>query len=111
MKIFYKKVFIIFFLSLVTFVSAVTAGNIKGTVTYHDLVGVDNVVLSLYDSNNNFVATTTTNAVGNYIFTQMPYGIYTLKGDVSAASTGVDMTDAWLIEQYLLGNQGFFLRR
>ncbi|NUM71160.1 MAG: choice-of-anchor A family protein [Ignavibacteriaceae bacterium] len=41
--------------------------------------GIANVTVQLYDCNNNLIATTTTNASGNYLFSNLAAGDYTVK--------------------------------
>lgn len=104
MKIFYVKAFFISCVGILISINSFGTGTIKGTVTYHDLFGMDNIDLYLYDSNENIVDSTITNSVGFYIFNQIPFGDYILRGNVDQLAFGVDLEDAYLIEQYLLGN-------
>ncbi len=79
-------------------------GTISGIVTYHDQFGVADITLYLYDNNENLIDSTITNPVGFYLFNQIPFGDYILRGNTDMLSVGVDLEDAYMIEQYLLGN-------
>jgi LPXTG-site transpeptidase (sortase) family protein len=45
--------------------------------------GIPNVTVNLYDSGGNLVDTTTTDAAGNYLFTALPAGAYTVEVDTT----------------------------
>ncbi|MCD4681241.1 MAG: carboxypeptidase-like regulatory domain-containing protein, partial [Bacteroidales bacterium] len=82
MKNFYVKAFFICCVGILISINSFGTGTIKGTVTYHDLFGMDNIELYLYDFNENIVDSTITNSVGFYIFNQIPFGDYILRGNV-----------------------------
>jgi len=104
MKKIYKKLFLLSIISILFSTSSFATAPISGTVTYHDKFGVENIQLYLYDVNNIIVDSSTTNSQGFYILNQVPsFGEYTLRGNTDQISTGVDLEDAFMIEQYLLG--------
>lgn len=88
-----------------TFTSSISANPpIKGTITYHEELPMSDITIYLYDNNYTFVDSAITNSNGKYIFEDMPYGEYILHVNIDMAPTGVDMDDAYLVEQHLLGN-------
>jgi len=48
---------------------------------------VENATVNLYDSNNNLIATTNTDGMGNYLFQDIPYGDYYVEFDLSTTAT------------------------
>lgn len=97
------KVLILVLFSIFSFSSS-AIGTIRGMITYHDQFGIEDFKLYLYDISDNIVDSTITNSVGYYVFNQVPYGDYILRGTTDLISFGVGMEDAYMIEQYLLGN-------
>jgi len=82
--------------------------------------GISGVVISLYDSTGNLVATTITDANGEYLFDNLPAGDYTLVVDTgtlpsglvqSVAAGGFDWTTSVINlsegEQYLTADIGY----
>ena len=100
-KAFLLSVFGIFF-SFTVYSSA--NPPIKGTITYHEESPMSDITLYLYDNYYTFVDSALTNSNGKYIFENIPYGDYILHVNLDMAPTGVDMEDAYLVEQHLLGN-------
>ena len=84
--------------------SGIANPPIKGTITYHEQTGVENMQLFLSDINNNIIDSAITNSNGEYIFSNINFGDYTLSANLDQISSGVDLEDAYLIEQHLLGN-------
>lgn len=89
---------------MLVFFSLSAQNQIVGTVNYHD--NPDNplpsVTLELYDSNN-LIATTMTNSLGEFTFSNIPVGDYTIESYTSLPVGEIDLVDASLILQYLLG--------
>jgi hypothetical protein len=84
--------------------SSIANPPIKGTITYHETSPVGGYQLFLYDNSNTLLDSTFTNSTGKYIFNNIPFGDYILRGDLDQLSIGVGLEDAYMIEQYLLGN-------
>lgn len=83
--------------------SAFAQQPIKGTVTYHEdpTKPVPSVTVELWDEYG-VVQTTTTNPNGKYIFTNVPYGAYTVKAFTTPIEPGgIDTDDADMIWDYL----------
>lgn len=84
---------------------------LKGYVYYHEDESrpLPDVVVGLYNANNVLITTTTTNFQGKYIFTNVAYGTYTVRGISSALELydggGVDVNDAELIQGMIGSNQ------
>lgn len=80
--------------------------DITGTVLYHlkDNKPIPEVVVTLLDSDNAVVATTTTNLNGSYIFPAVPFGSYSVSASCSIIPGGSNMADAQKIRHHLDGN-------
>lgn len=98
------RIFVLTAFSLLTFMASAQVGNINGVVNYHNnpSLVLPGVTVSLKDAGNNVVQTTTTGIDGTYLFTNVPYGQYTLAGAYNLPAGGVSMADALLIQHYLL---------
>ncbi|HCT71833.1 MAG TPA: hypothetical protein DF409_13435 [Bacteroidales bacterium] len=79
--------------------------DINGTVLYHmkDNKPIPEVVVTLLDSDNVVVATTTTDLNGSYIFPAVPFGSYNISASSSIIPGGSNMADAQKIRQHLEG--------
>ncbi len=84
--------------------SSIANPPIKGTITYHEKAVMGDIQLFLFDANYNIVDSTITNANGKFVFKDMDMGDYILGGNLDQLPCGVDLEDAYLIEQHLLGN-------
>lgn len=90
-------------LALFAISSRALAGQpIKGTVCYHENPNkpVPSVIVQLWQGEE-FIAETTTNFNGKYIFPNVPSGNYTIKGkNTPIAPGGIEMDDYYLMEQF-----------
>jgi len=79
--------------------------QIVGTVNYHEDPAnpLPAITLELFDSNNNLVATTSTNSNGEYSFDNVAPGDYSIVSSTNLPVGEVDLIDASLILQYLIG--------
>lgn len=82
-----------------------TYGQISGVVNYHEDPSnpLPDVTLDLYDINDNLVATTVTNSIGEFSFSGIPTGDYSLVSTTNLPVGDIDLIDASLILQYLIG--------
>lgn len=99
------KFIAISFFSMMFFYATAQVGNIAGKVTYHNdgVTALAGVTVHLKDSGGNLIQTTTSTADGNFVFANVPYGIYSLSGSYNQPAGGVTMADALLILKYRLG--------
>ncbi len=83
--------------------------EIVGTVNYHDDPNspVPEVVIDLFDMNNNLMQSTTTNDYGEYAFDSIPNGSYYLVSSTSLTPGQVTLQDAFLIMMHLFGIYDF----
>lgn len=90
---------------MLVFCSLFVQSQIVGIVNYHENPSnpLPSVTLDLFDSNNNLVATTLSNSIGEFSFTNIPSGDYSLVSSTSLPVGEVDLMDASLILQYLIG--------
>ncbi len=96
--------------ALVLVIGSLSAQNqITGTVLYHNDVTnpLPDIVIDLIDSNNNTIATTTTNNIGEFEFTNVPSGVFTLRGSTSIPVGDINLIDASLILQNINGTYTF----
>ena len=79
--------------------------DINGTVLYHlqNNKPIQEVVVTLFNSDNVVVATTTTDLNGSYIFPAVPFGLYNITASSSITPGGSNMADAQKIRQHLEG--------
>ncbi len=95
-------------LSLVLMLTGLTfaQSDINGTVLYHfqDNKPIPDVVVTLLDSDNAVVATTTTDLNGSYNFPAVPFGSYSVSASSSIIPGGSNMADAQKIRHHLEGN-------
>ena len=85
------------------------AQDIDGRILYHNSDGapLQGVQLELYNADGNYIATTTTNEDGDYSFSDLPMGDYTLEPSYDAQAGGITMGDATLIMLNLVGVYDF----
>ena len=78
---------------------AAQVGNLSGIVSYHNdgVRLLEGVTVNLKSPGGTVLATTTTNAAGQYMFANLPYGTYRISADYSAPAGGISMADALLI--------------
>jgi hypothetical protein len=81
-----------------------TGYTISGTIKYKNnaQTPMNNCTVVLKDSQGQTVATTTTGTNGNYSFSNIPNGNYTLEITTAKAHGGVTNLDAFRIRQHLL---------
>ncbi len=98
-----KNKAILVFLLVIFALSA--QSQIVGVVNYHEdpTNPLPDVTLELYDQNNNLVASTITNNIGEFSFSGIPVGDYSLISTTSLPVGEVDLIDASLILYYLIG--------
>ncbi|MBN1338710.1 MAG: carboxypeptidase regulatory-like domain-containing protein [Bacteroidales bacterium] len=79
--------------------------EVSGTITYDNSVNspLANVTVSVNDGAKGVVATTTTNASGQYKFDYVFEGSYTLSASSTASHGGINSTDALLIRRHSIG--------
>lgn len=77
--------------------------NISGAVTYANITAtpLNNLTIDLKNSNGTTIATTTTDVSGNYLFTNVPSGNYTLGVTSTKAWGGVTATDVLLYKKHI----------
>lgn len=80
--------------------------DITGTILYHlqDNKPIPEVVVTLLNSDNAVVATSTTDLNGSYIFPAVPFGSYSVSASSSIIPGGSNMADAQKIRHHLEGN-------
>jgi len=79
--------------------------TVSGTVTYPNTnnTPLDNVTVSLIASSGSIVSTTTTNVNGNYSFTGVATGNYSLNVSIYKPWGGVSAADVLLYKKYIAG--------
>ena len=102
-KFFTKTILAVLFLSMTSGINAQT--NLQGSVLYHNNPSkpIPSVELKLTSSNGIVVATTFTNGQGQFTFTNIPYGTYTISSSTTIPAGGINLTDSWMLMMYLLG--------
>jgi len=86
-----------------TLVLANPETKISGYVYYGDSQAtLDNVTIELINSNNNIIATTVSNLIGYYEFTNIPYGEYYMECTTNNEWNECTVLDANLVYEYLL---------
>lgn len=86
--------------------SSLTAQNqISGVVTYHQdtLNLLPDVTLELFDTGDNLVATTMSNNIGEFDFSNIPSGEYFLRSSTMIDVGDINLIDASLVLQHLNG--------
>ncbi len=98
---------LLLFFTLICMLNA--QSQITGVVNYHEDATnpLPDVTLELYDQNNNLVATTITNSIGEFSFSGIPVGDYSLLSSTSLPVGEVNLIDASLILYYLIGWYSF----
>jgi len=93
------------FIMLLIFSSLGAQNQISGVIYYHDNDSnpLPNVVVELYDSGDNLVATTTTNDDGEYEFSNVPYGEYYILSSSTQNFGTLNLIDPSIVLQYLNG--------
>ena len=83
----------------------ITNFTIDGTVTYpkNPPVPLSDIVISLKDNGGNVIQTATTDATGNYSFTEVPEGNYTLAPTTTKPWGGVTAGDVLLYKKHIAG--------
>lgn len=104
MKLKITRHLLLLILSL-AYVALPAQNQIFGTIHYHDNESnpIYNVDVELVDNTNNVVATAVTNYNGEYEFTNIPNGEFIIVPDANLPVGNIDLVDASLILQYLLG--------
>jgi hypothetical protein len=74
-----------------------------GEVRYQNDMPMSNVNAYLHDSTGNIIGTAVTDDYGVYTFPNLMPGEYTLTFDTYKEAGGIELNDAYLVEQYLLG--------
>ncbi|MBC8319311.1 MAG: carboxypeptidase regulatory-like domain-containing protein [Bacteroidetes bacterium] len=99
----------IFLATFLIFSSLTALGQINGLIYYHQdsLNPLPNVTVKLYSNGNNVVATTVTNNDGEFIFTNIQPGDYTLKASATINIGDLNLIDPALVLQYLNGTYTF----
>lgn len=99
----------VFALLLVTNQHLFAQNTIDGYVLYRNnpQVPIPDVQVGLYTTGGTLISTYTTGSNGFYVFTNVPNGTYVLSSSTSINPGGVDLYDAWLILQYILGFRTF----
>ncbi len=84
-------------------------GQITGYVDYHDdpTNTLPDVIVELYNDNGDLVASTTTNSQGQFYFSGISPGEYSLTAWADLTTGTVNLIDASLILQYLQGTYTF----
>ena len=92
---------------------AVTSNNskysISGVVTYDNSIAsiLNKVTIRLYNADGLKIDSTTTSAIGSYIFSNKPNGTYRITAVSSATWGGSDPIDALLTLRYFIGSYNF----
>ncbi len=102
-KFFTKTILAVLFLSMTSGISAQT--SMQGTVLYHKNPAkpIPSVQVTLSTPNGNVVASTTTNGLGQFVFTNIPQGTYKLSSETTIPAGGINLTDSYMLMLYLLG--------
>jgi len=106
-----KAIFRTLFLGLLltsTFVFSQETFDYTGQVKYQ-VTGepMSNVSVKLSTLEGSLIQTVLTDNNGNYIFETVPNGIYKVNFSTTQAAGGIELSDAYLIEQYLAENIEF----
>ena len=90
---------------LLVFTAMSTFGQVTGVVNYHENPSnpLPDVTIDLYDINDNFIGTTVTDNDGEFNFSNIPPGDYYISASADLTLGDVNLIDASLILQYLLG--------
>ncbi|MCK9424080.1 MAG: C25 family cysteine peptidase, partial [Bacteroidales bacterium] len=83
--------------------AAPAAASVTGTVTYANTANtpLNGLTIKLKNSGGTVIGTTTTNATGNYTFTSVPAGNYTLEATTTKPWNGVTATDVLLYRKHI----------
>jgi len=98
-----KNTLVLFILLVASLLSA--QNQISGIVNYHENESnpLPNVTLELYDTGDNIVATTLSNNIGEFVFTNIPSGEYFIRSTSSLPVGDINLIDASLILYHLFG--------
>jgi hypothetical protein len=94
-------------ISLMALNLSAQVSTLYGTVSYHNdgIRVLPNVTVLLYNETGQLVATTISDVDGYYEFPDLPYGVYTLKGNCNLPAGGVSVVSALKVIQHLNGQQ------
>ena len=94
-------------MSTVTVNVIIASNNITGVVSYLNdgSTPMNNVAVNLFDNLNSLVATTTTDANGNYGFSDLSTGSYHVTANTTKAWGGGNAADGLLMLKHFTGNQ------
>jgi hypothetical protein len=83
--------------------------TIDGVVSYDNSIStpLNNISLSLLNSQNSTIGTTTTDINGHYAFNNLGNGTYTISPSTSNKVGGIDATDALIINKYFIQDYTF----
>ena len=95
------------FLLATTSVFSQGGSTLSGEVLYHDNYPMSSVYVYLHDANGNIIATDLTDQDGQYEFSNLSAGDYTVTFDTDQPAGGVELDDANLVLQYLNGEVTF----
>jgi len=81
----------------------VPGNDVNGTITYPNTANtpLSGVVLNLKNANGNIVGTTNSDAAGEYTFSNVSDGNYTVEASINLAWTGVSATDVLLYKKHI----------
>ncbi len=77
--------------------------SVSGAITYPQSTPLSGLTLQLKDGNGAVIASTTTNASGNYSFAGVPNGTYTISATTGKAWGGVSASDVLLFKKHIAG--------
>jgi len=83
--------------------AVLTTHAITGQITYPNTASapLSDVTLNLKDNSGTVVETATTNSSGNYVFENLPDGVYTIESATARPWTGVTASDALLFSKHI----------
>lgn len=97
------------FIMLLIFSSLGAQNQISGVIYYHenDTNPLPNVTVELYDADDVLFATTTTDSIGEFVFSNIPDGEYYILSSATLNFGEINLYDASLVLQYLNGTYTF----